>query len=493
MGLRVKWHYLKTLLFENRNARQTVVKNTFWLGVSNFSGRVIRAGLIIYAARVLGTEGYGVFSYALGLAGFFSLFSDIGVSAILTREISRHPESLEEYVATSLVLKAGLLVLSLLLVIFGAPFISKIPGALPLMPLAALLLVFDGFRDFALSITRAKEKMEVEGIVSVITNVAITVLGFAILLIRPSPFAMLTGYTLGSGVGTLVSFWVLREFFRSPIRNFRRSLLKSVFFEALPFALMGILGAVMFNTDTVLLGWLTNAQAVGLYSAAQRPVQIITTMPGLLAAALFPSFARLALDKSDRFRTILERAIGISILLALPIVGGGILLGPAIVHLLFGAEYAGAAAAFMILLLTALVSFPSGFVSNAVFAHGAQKSFVGSLAFGAIGNLILNVILIPKWGIVGSSVATIGALVISQGYLWWKLQTIQPFAVLPYLKKTLPASVLMGALVFFLQRLGVPLIPNIILGGIFYFALLWMLKENLLAYFRPPALTPDHA
>ena len=64
---------IKQFLFKNSSAKQTVAKNTFWLSVSNFGGRIIKAVIIIYAARVLGTAGYGVFSYALTLASFLTL------------------------------------------------------------------------------------------------------------------------------------------------------------------------------------------------------------------------------------------------------------------------------------------------------------------------------------------------------------------------------------------------------------------------------------
>jgi len=71
---------IKEFLFENKSMRQMVAKNTAWLAIGEMVSRLIRAGLIIYAARVLGTEGYGVFSYALSLAALFTIFSDIGLS-----------------------------------------------------------------------------------------------------------------------------------------------------------------------------------------------------------------------------------------------------------------------------------------------------------------------------------------------------------------------------------------------------------------------------
>ena len=103
------WKRITSLLFTNTGAKQTVAKNVFWLTVSEIGTRFIRAGIIIYAARVLGAENFGVFSYALGLAGFFTIFADIGLSQILTREASQKPEQRSEYFATAFVIKTVLL------------------------------------------------------------------------------------------------------------------------------------------------------------------------------------------------------------------------------------------------------------------------------------------------------------------------------------------------------------------------------------------------
>ena len=75
---------IKDFLFKNTNTSATVVKNTIWLSISNYGGKLIKAIIVIYGARVLSTAGYGVFSYAVTLAGFeFGIFLDPGINSIL--------------------------------------------------------------------------------------------------------------------------------------------------------------------------------------------------------------------------------------------------------------------------------------------------------------------------------------------------------------------------------------------------------------------------
>src|SRR3989338_6661756 len=96
---------IRTLLFENQGLKQKIAKNTFWLFFGQIFGRLIRAAIVIYAARILGPASWGAFSYAMSFAAFMSVFSDIGISAIVTKESSRNPELTDRYFSTALGIK----------------------------------------------------------------------------------------------------------------------------------------------------------------------------------------------------------------------------------------------------------------------------------------------------------------------------------------------------------------------------------------------------
>ena len=96
---------VKSLFLENKTVRQTVVKNTFWLFFGNIFSRLIRAAILIYAARILGAGGWGVFSYALSIAGLFTIFIDFGINAVITRESVRDLSSQQKYFSTALGIK----------------------------------------------------------------------------------------------------------------------------------------------------------------------------------------------------------------------------------------------------------------------------------------------------------------------------------------------------------------------------------------------------
>ena len=118
---------LKRFLFHNQNTAQTIAKNTFWLSFGEITGRFLRVAIIFYAARVLGVAGYGTFSYMTNLAGLVTIFSDVGLSGVLIREVAKDKEKRMALFSTSLVLKMALLLLSLFFIVFGTPLLTTSP------------------------------------------------------------------------------------------------------------------------------------------------------------------------------------------------------------------------------------------------------------------------------------------------------------------------------------------------------------------------------
>lgn len=476
---------IRSLLFENKNARQTVAKNTFWLSVSQIGSRFIRAAIMIYAARILGAEQYGVFSYALSLAGFFTVFADAGISAIMTREASRKSDQRSEYFSTAFWIKCGMLAVSAGLLVFVAPYFSKIQAANALLPLIAILTIMDGLRDFSVSFFRALEKMELEALVTTLTNLAIAIFGFAILAYSTTAGALATSYVASSALGTLAAIFILKEEFIKVVSHFRRELVKPLIFAIGPLAIFNLLGVFMLNTDTVIIGLLLDAKNIGYYAVAQRVIQIFYAFPGVLASAMFPAMARAANDGNNtKSRLLAEYGMVAVMAMALPMVVGGIILGQPIMALLYGQEYIPATPAFQILMVTLLILFPGLVLSNYNIAYNAQKKIVIAFLLGAISNVAFDFLLIPRWGIAGSAIATLIAQTLNFGYIWIVMKKINYFEIGGYFKKIIPATLIMATASYFMNLLGVNVIVNIIISAALYGGILYLLREKLLFEIR---------
>lgn len=472
---------LRELLFQNRDTRQTVVKNTIWLSVSQMGGRLIRASVIIYAARVLGAAEYGVFSYVLGLAGFFTIFADIGVTSILTREVAKKPEEGTRYFATIFWMKIALLVFTALLVVFLAPHFSRIEAAIPLIPFVAILAMADGLREFSNAFFRAKEKMELEALVTTALNVTIAAAGFTILYFSATAGALTAAYVISAAAGAIAAMFLLRKEFASVFHSFSRELVRPVANAAVPIALIALFGSLSLNVDLVMLGWWRSAEEIGFYSAAQKIVQVLYTISIIVTSSIFPALSRLiGQGEEEKKRILTERSLGILMLIAIPMTVGGIVLASPITTLLYGNDYGPAAPALQVLLLTLLVIFPGTFFGNFIFAHDAHKRLAPIVLGVSLVNAGLNALLIPLWGILGAAIATIVAQSLYNIFMWWYSRRILRFDVIRHLGRVAIASVVMGAVAFGLNAVGTPVLIAIAVAGLAYVGALWLLREPLL-------------
>lgn len=475
-------HRFKSLLFENKSARQTIVKNAFWLSMSQLGGRAIRAVAIIYAARLLGTAEYGVFSYALGLAGFFTLFADIGINSVLTRNVAQRPHESREYFATAFWMKVTLLAATALAIVFVAPYFSNVEGAAAIIPLVALIVIFDNLKDFWNAYFRAHEKMEREAFVTLFTNVAIAVLCIAALAYAPTARSITFAYVGSVLLGALAGIALLREEFVRVITHFKKEFVKEIASAAWATAIIGLLGSFMLSLDIVILGWLTNASAVGLYAAAQRIIQVLYIIPSVIASSVFPALSRAAAARNhEAEKNLMERSIGILFAIALPLTVGGIVLGASGMRFVFGADYMPATLTFQILMATLLFVFPGTLVGNFILAHHKQKEVAGWVGLAALMNAILDYILIIPFGIAGCAAAT---LIVAIGFNYIMTHFAQrevPFHVLAHIKIPLIASLAMGGIAYALNAAGINILMTILACGTLYLGLLFVLKEPVIA------------
>ncbi len=470
---------LKSFFLENTSLRQTVFKNTFWLSAAQVISRIIRAAIIIYAARLLGASDYGVFSYALSLVGFFTIFADLGLTWLLTREASKPEQLPTSYLLAALFLKLLLVLISMALLVFVAPLFITIPGTALLLPIAAFVMAFDSLRIFFFSLTRARQIMQTEAFITILTNTAIAIFALIGLASAPSSKALMFAYALGTAIGFLIAaIFIGKEFIRAP--GVSRSLFVTLLRNAWPFALMGILAGVMVNMDTLMLGWFMGSREVGLYGAAQRPILLLYAVPTFFSTSLFPLFAKYAYNNAEKFRRILETSLTFCIAAVLPIVVGGVIVARELTLLIYGPQFSEAAVAFRILLLTLPAIFTIFIVSDAIVSYNGQKKFFIYNSLGALSDIILNLILIPKFGIMGAALSTVATQIITGIILWRLLKRHIPFSVLPRLNKIFVATFIMGIAVYALSLTGISVVFIVIASCILYAGLLFILKEPLI-------------
>lgn len=413
---------MKTL-FENITIRQTVLKNTFWLTISQIVSRLVRAIIIIYAARALGTASWGAFSYVLSLAGLCTLFADSGLYALLVREWSRNKEKGQELFPIALRLKFILLLLSLILffiTFFLTPSMEK-KGALFIT--IAIITLFDSLRDFCLAIPRAQERFEIEAGIQIISGILLVLFALCLFFVLPH-----TTLTLGIAyaASSFLAFIICARALHTLFLNWRKKITPTVLIQtlkkALPLGIFGLLGIITLNTDTILLGTLKSLDDTGLYAAVQRIIQFFLIIPGLFVGPLFPLLSRFALKDTDHSQIILTYGIYLTVIMATPIAIDSILFGEIITRTLYGQAYTSAGTSFQILGASLLFAFPWMMLSTFAVAIHDTKAIIQASLIGIFMNALLDVVLIPLLGINGAALSTFITTILMTSYIFFVLK-----------------------------------------------------------------------
>ena len=448
---------------------------------------MIKAVIIIYAARVLGAAGYGVFSYAVTLAGFFTLFVDPGINSVLIREGAKaSPEERQSLFSTTLIMKAAIIAASVIIVIMFAPFFSTLPGAKILLPFVALIIIFDSMREFLSSLFHAEEKMQWDAAAFLTTNLGIVIFGFIFLSDRGDPVVIherLRRWVRPSAHSWRYGFCekdlkdILRRLRKAHGRHFENRL------------------AICHNRRSRHPPHQHRHPHHQLDANRSRCRHLLGRDPhraGLISRSrdhpisTLPIFARLAKRDPVKFRLALERTVSLIFLVSIPLSLGGAILGSGL-WALFSAWLCRRRHCVFDPHAQHLVRLCRRYHFNAIFAYDHQKSLIICSAIAGLGNVLFDLLLIPHWGMAGSAIATLFAQILSNSYLWYAMKKLNRFQVSHRIKKIAFAGIVMAAVTTFFFVAHYNLIVNIIISGVIYLGILLLLKEPVFSEMKAVA------
>ena len=471
---------IKEIFLKNLNQKQIIVKNIFWLSLAQLLSKILKAGLIIYAARILGVNEYGRFALALSVVSALAVFGDLGISSLLARQLPKKIKFQSQFLSTSFYLKLLFIFLFIFLVIFSQIFnpSSKIKT---LVFLLLIMGVFDNLLLFFYGISRGQQRMEKEALIFLL-EVFITVsFGFFFLFTFPSAKNLALAYLIGSFSAFLSALYFFKNYLKKILFYFEKKFVKEILFSALPFAFAGIVGTFLTYTDVVMIGAiLKNSYLIGIYSAPLKIIRLLFIPAGLIAASILPVLSKES--KKEQSLKLVRRSISLLFLLGFPLFFGGIILAKQIVIFLFGVQYLESAKIFSLLVFLPLLVYPTTIFGHLLFAYNLQiKNAIFSL-IAAILNIFLNLILISKFSIYGAATATLISQFFNFVLFFFATKNLEKSSPITFsqIKNPLLASIPMAFFLLILKKFSFPLIPTIVFGATIYLFFLFLLKEPLL-------------
>lgn len=165
------------------------------------------------------------------------------------------------------------------------------------------------------------------------------------------------------------------------------------------------------RTDILMLGALATPDAVGIYSVATRGADLITFVMVPINRALGPAIASLYTKGAmRRMQKMITKSARVMLLLSLPIALGFITLGYWFL-LIYGKEFTQGTMALTILCVGQLINVAMGSVVLLLNMIGHERDVAIGVGMSAVLNIILNALLIPRWGLEGAAIATASSTV----------------------------------------------------------------------------------
>ncbi|MEH1987311.1 flippase [Nostoc sp.] len=394
--------------FKSRSGLRAIVANTGWL----FADRILRMGASlvvgVWVARYLGVKQYGLFNYALAFVALFSPIFTLGLDDVVVRHLVRQSSNKEEILGTTFWLKFLGGIASVLLAVSTMFFLGE-HETLKIW-LVAILGIAGVFR--ASDTIELWFQSQVQSKYTVIAKNTAFLLNTLIkiaLILTKAPLLAFALVTLAEFAMSAIGLLIVYQVKGSSLWLWSWSIAaaKTLLKESLPLIFSGFAIMIFMRIDQVMLGQMIGDSEVGIYSAAVRVSEIWYFIPGAIVSSVAPAIYA-AKEKSEslyyqRIGQLLSLMTCISLAIALPMS----FLSDKIIMVMFGSGYAEAGPILAVHIWTSLFVFMGLATSPWFIAEGLNHVSLGKTLFGAILNIILNLLLIPKYAGLGAAIATI--------------------------------------------------------------------------------------
>lgn len=399
-----------------------MVKNYFYNLLLTITNLLFPILSFPYVSRVIGPEGIGQVQFIFSFAQYFSVIASFGIPIYGLKEISKYQNQAE---ARHKVFSELIIINALACLLVGLIYYAII-GSFnyfnqrhDLYSAAALLIVL-GFTNVEWLYSGLEEFRAIA-----LRSVAFKVIGLILLYAlvqKRSDYGLYLYLLMFSYLGNnIISLVLLKQKIEFSMNNLQLKRHLAPLF----FILATTLAASMYtDMDTVLLGFLSNKKAVGLYTAAVKLSKIAIPLIVSLNVILIPKVGKLfAEGMLSDINLIMDKAFRFILFFAVPIVFGLAFLSPEFIELFSGKEFLPAAASMKILsVLPFIIGIAHLFLFLILVPSNHNKQMFVCVAGGVVTSLILNFLLVPKYQEVGSAFANIIAEVVVTCFYYYNIK-----------------------------------------------------------------------
>ncbi len=387
--------------------KEKVISNVVWA----VTGKVVTllGGLLvgIFVARYLGPEQYGLMSYVMSYVALFQVLASFGMDQIEIREEAKTPEEKNKIIGTAFVLKISFALITMLLVaitawIFEADSFTK--WMIILYSASMIANSFGVIRNYFTSLVWNEYIVK--------TEITRTFIGAGIkigLLLLHAPLVWFIAATLFDTILIAGGYFVS---YRSKIDSikkwaFDREQARYLIKQSFPLLLSGAAVVIYQKIDQVMLGNMLNKEAVGFYAVAGTFVGIIGFIPTILAQTITPILVRTHAANRNEYVKKAQLYMNISTWLIILVCLLVSLSAYPLIRYTYGLQYLPAVSILQITIFKEIGYSLAQSSGTMIITENIQKIVVLRNLIGCVTCIILNLWLIPLYGVIGAATSSI--------------------------------------------------------------------------------------
>ncbi|MHC4075313.1 MAG: flippase [Planctomycetota bacterium] len=455
-----------------------ILKNTGFLVFVRLAQPVFSLLLFIAIARLRGPDLLGGFVIVLSYLAVFQTFSAFGFRYLLIREVANDHAAAGKYLLHSSLFSLPISIICAF-AMYGLTAIlgydSHIQVAISIAGVAliattliencegifvglenigpyAVVCFFENLLRVILSVTAIIKGFGLSGLIAIFTVTRFLAFGANLLLLKKILPAKPLSIDLSYGL----------QFFKS----------------ARIFALIIISAAIYSRADVLILSKIRGTADVGIYSAAFRFVAAAQLLLASFSNSLYPHISRLYQQSKNQFKVVSTAVIRFLVALVVPVIILFVLSAHQIIIVVFGPEFEDAAGVLQIVVLSIL---PFAFITVGDYillsSHNQKLDLKINLCT-VVCNLVLNFILIARWGITGAAVAMLSSMIL---YLVIQYYFLSRFVFRISLSYIFSRPVVAGTImvIFFIVFKSIHIVPAVIISFVTYYLSLLIMNRLL--------------
>ena len=406
--------------------RNKVINNTVWIVGCKIVQSVLQLVINMLSARYLGPSNYGLINYAASIAAFCIPIMQLGMRSTLVKEIVDRPEKEGQTMGTAI----GMSVISSILCIIGITTFTVIANGDEKTTVIVCLLYSTSLIFQALEMVQywfqAKLISKYTSLTMLFAYIVVSIYKTILLITRRNIYWFTVAQVIDFFIIAVVLLFIYKRVGGQKLTfSFKRG--KELLSKSRYYIISGMMVTIFAQTDKIMLKFMVGDSGVGQYSAAVASAGLA----GFIFAAIIDSFRPSIIESKKAGSTKYGKKVGIlsAIIIYLSLLQslGMTLFSDLIVYILYGEDYAQSAGILMVLVWYTTFSYMGSVRNIWILAEEKHKYLWIINMSGALGNIALNLALIPIWGVQGAAIASLVTQIFTNFIIGFIMPPIRDF------------------------------------------------------------------